>query len=61
MMLIEASWPSNRLAAVTNRTGCVGDVQLGTAFMLRGYGVTRPSLKPVLGTGVRPGGGRPAG
>jgi hypothetical protein len=24
MMLIEASWPSNRLAAVTNRTGFTG-------------------------------------
>src|SRR6478735_5672411 len=24
MMLIEASWPSNRLAAVTKRTGLVG-------------------------------------
>ena len=24
MMLIEASWPSNRLAAVTTRTGCTG-------------------------------------
>ena len=30
MMLMAASCPSNRLAAVTMRTGCVGHVQLGT-------------------------------
>ena len=35
MMLIAASWPSNRLAAVTNRTGCAGRCN-------RAAGRTRP-------------------
>ena len=30
MMLIEASWPSKRLEAVTTRTGWVGTCKSGT-------------------------------
>ena len=37
MMLMAASCPSKRLAAVTIRTGCVGDVQRGAPVMARGY------------------------
>ena len=45
MMLMAASCPSNRLAAVTRRTGCFGTCS-AASVMPRGYGETAGAPKP---------------